>query len=107
MAYIPGSAAAWMQQEQFVLGGFLRRSWTTKNKPYVCDYPNCDRSYFYLQALRRHGKQKHSDGGVTVISDDIEEIGAQDQEAEQTEPSGQSAREHATVSDGPTQQEQA
>ena len=87
-------------------GDLLRRSASTKNKPYVCDYPNCDRSYFYPHALRRHEKQKHN-GGVTVISDDIERIVARPQETEQTEPSGQSAQEHATVSDGPTQQEQA
>ena len=93
-----------MQQLQFE-GGLLRRSSSTKNKPYVCDYPDCGRSYFYLKALRRHEKQKHSDGGVTVISDDIEGIVARDQETEQTEPSGQSAQEHATVSDDPTQQE--
>ena len=99
MAYIPGSAAAWMQQLQFE-GDLLRRSSSTKNKPYVCDYPNCDRSYFYLHDLRRHEKEKHSDGGVPVISDDIEGI------VEQTEPSGQSAQEHATANDSPTQQEQ-
>ena len=103
---MPGSAAAWMRQEQFVLGDFLRRSPATKNKPYVCDYPNCDRSYFYLHALRRHEKQKHNDGGVTTVSDDIEVIGPQHQETGQTELSGLSTQEHATVSDGPTQQEQ-
>ena len=95
-----------MQQLQFE-GGLLRRSSSTKNKPYACDYPDCGRSYFYLKALRRHEKQYHSDGGVTVISDDIEGIVARDQETEQNEPSGLSAQEHATVSDGPTQQEQA
>ena len=103
-----------MRQEQFVLGDFLRRSPATKNKPYVCDYPDCDRSYFYLHALRRHEKQKHNDGGVSIVSvhreDDIQRIGArigpQHQETGQTEPSGLSAQEHATVSDGPTQQEQ-
>ena len=108
---MPGSAAAWMRQEQFVLGDFLRRSPATKNKPYVCDYPDCDRSYFYLHALRRHEKQKHNDGGVTIVSvhreDDIERIGAgigpQHQEAVQTEPSGQSAHGHAADSDSPTQ----
>ena len=95
-----------MQQLQFE-GGLLRRSSSTKNKPYVCDYPDCDRSYFYLKALRRHEKQKHSDGDVTVTSDDIEGIVARKKETEQTELSRQSAQEHATVSDGPTQQEQA
>ena len=93
-----------MHQLQFE-GDLLRRSSSTKNKPYVCDYPNCDRSYFYLHDLRRHEKQKHSHGDVTVISDDIDGIVARDQETEQTEPSGQSAQEHATVSDGTTQKE--
>ena len=104
-----------MRQEQFVLGDFLRRSPATKNKPYVCDYPDCDRSYFYLHALRRHEKQKHNDGGVSIVSvhreDDIQRIvariGARDQETGQTELSGLSAQEHATDSDGHTQQEQA
>ena len=99
-----------MQQLQFE-GGLLRRSSSTKNKPYVCDYPDCGRSYFYLKALRRHEKQKHNDGGVTIVSvhreDDIEGIGAREKDTEQTEPSGQSAQEHGTVSDGPTQQEHA
>ena len=94
-----------MQQEPFVLGDFLRRSRTTKNKPYVCDYPDCDRSYFYLHALRRHEKQKHNDGDVTVVSlrreNDIEGIAARENENEQTEPSG------GTDSDTPTQQEQS
>ena len=104
-----------MRQEQFVLGDFLRRSPATKNKPYVCDYPDCDRSYFYLHALRRHEKQKHNDGGVSIVSvhreDDIQRIGArigpQHQETGQMEPSGQSTQGTATVIDGPTQQEQA
>ena len=104
-----------MRPEQFVLGDFLRRSPATKNKSYVCDYPDCDRSYFYLHTLRRHEKQKHNGGGVSIVSvhreDDIERIGARivarDQETEQTEPSGESAQEHATVSDGHIQQEQA
>ena len=92
-----------MQQLQFE-GDLLRRSSTTKNKPYVCDYPNCDRSYFYLRALRRHKKQKHNDGGVTVVSvhreNDIEGIGAREKENEQTEPPG------GTDSDTTSQQEQ-
>ena len=99
-----------MQQEQLVLGDFLRRSRTTKNKPYVCDYPDCDRSYFYLHALRRHEKQKHNGGDVTVVSvhreNDIEGIGARQQETGQTEPLGQSAQRSGTDSDSPTQQEQ-
>ena len=104
MAYIPGSATAWMQQLQFE-GDLLRRSSTTKNKPYACDYPNCDRSYFYLRALRRHKKQKHNDGDVTVVSvhreNDIERIGAREKENEQTELPG------GTDSDTTTQQEQS
>ena len=94
-----------MRQEQFVLGDFLRRSPATKNKPYVCDYPDCDRSCFYLHALRRHEKQKHNGGGVTVVSvhreKGIEEIGPRQQETGQTEPPGE------TASDTPTQQEQS
>ena len=47
---------------------------------------------------------------MTIVSvhreNDIEEIGARQQETGQTEPLGQSAQRHATVSDGPTQQEQ-
>ena len=93
-----------MQQLQFE-GDFLRRSASTKNKPYVCDYPNCDRSYFYLHDLRRHKKQKHNDGGVTVVSvhreNGIEEIGPRQQETGQTESPG------GTASDTPTQQEQS
>ena len=104
MAYIPDSAAAWMQQEPCE-GDFLRRSSSTKNKPYVCDYPDCDRSYFYLRALRRHVKQKHNDGGVTVVSvhreNDTEGIGARENENEQTE------QPRGTDSDTPTQQEQS
>ena len=93
-----------MLQEQFVLGEFLRRSSTTKNKPFVCDYPICYRLYFYLRALRRHEKQKHNDDDVTAVSvhreDDIEGIGAREKENEQAEPPG------GTDSDTPTHQEQ-
>ena len=96
-----------MQQLQFE-GDLLRRSSTTKNKPYVYDYPNCDRSYFYLHDVRRHEKQKHNDGGVTVVSvhreNDIEGIWPRQQGTGQTEPLGQSAQRPGTDSDIPTQQ---
>ena len=88
-----------MRQEQFVLGDFLRRSPATKNKPYVCDYPDCDRSYFYLHALRRHEKQKHNGGGVTVVSvhreNGTEEIGPRQQETGQPELPGGTQQEQS------------
>ena len=37
----------------------MRRSCMAKDKPHVCQYPGCDKSYFYLHDLRRHEKLKH------------------------------------------------
>ncbi|KAI0227817.1 hypothetical protein LSAT2_021699, partial [Lamellibrachia satsuma] len=36
----------------------IRRSWMSKDKPYVCRYPGCSKSYFYVHDLRRHEKLK-------------------------------------------------
>lgn len=36
-----------------------RRSWTSKDKPYMCQISTCHKSYYYLHDLRRHHKQKH------------------------------------------------
>ena len=62
----------WQHQQLYagdVSGGVgqkeTRRSWTTKDKPYVCSQPGCHKSYFYLHALRRHEKQKQH--GCSVV----------------------------------------
>ena len=58
--------------------------------------------------MRRHEKQKHNDGDVTVVSvhreNDIEGIWPRQQGTGQTEPLGQSAQRPGTDSDIPTQQ---
>jgi len=73
----------WQHQQLYagdVSGGVgpreTRRSWTTKDKPYVCSQPGCDKSYFYLHALRRHEKQKQhgcADGDTHSKENDHED----------------------------------
>ncbi len=43
-----------------------RRSWQSSNKPYVCPYPGCTRSYFYQHDVKRHIKQQHSGAALPV-----------------------------------------
>lgn len=42
-----------------------RRSWTSKNKPYMCKEIGCNKSYFFVHDLRRHERQKHPDRPLT------------------------------------------
>ena len=79
-----------------------RRSCMAKDKPHVCQYPGCDKSYFYLHDLRRHYKQKqHGVPGSDTDNRETEEA----EECRQLEGSppdvsellDQSRREHGHV----------
>ena len=62
-----------------------RRSWTAKDKPHVCQYPGCDKSYFYLHDLRRHYKQKQH--GVAGSDTDYRETDIEGEECQQLDSS--------------------
>ena len=62
-----------------------RRSWTAKDKPHVCQFPGCDKSYFYLHDLRRHYKQKQH--GVPGSDTDNRETDIEGEDCRQLEGS--------------------
>ncbi|KAI0239080.1 hypothetical protein LSAT2_010145 [Lamellibrachia satsuma] len=85
------STGCWQLQQSYAgdMGGMreTRRSWTTKDKPYVCSHPGCDKSYFYLHALRRHEKQKqHGTAGGDADDQDNGQEEAQDHQDQEMSP---------------------
>ena len=84
-----------------------RRSCMAKDKPHVCQYPGCDKSYFYLHDLRRHEKQKqHGVGGSDMDYMETDNEGEDSRQLEGSPPDvselldqslSQSRREHVHV----------
>ena len=47
-------------------GKKCRRSWLRRDKPHICKYTGCRKSYFYLHDLRRHERQVGHHGSKQV-----------------------------------------